>query len=64
MQWASTTTTILKEVKSGGAVKAFNMTMGYKMERVAPVPEPEVYALLIGNMALVAGIARRRRKSS
>ncbi len=33
-------------------------------KHMAPVPEPEIYAMLIGGMFVVSRMARRRRKTS
>lgn len=39
-------------------------TLGFRVEgTLAPVPEPESYALMLAGLALVAGIARRRHRS-
>lgn len=40
-----------------------SVVLAYRVE-IAPVPEPETYALLLAGLALVAGVARRRKSGA
>jgi hypothetical protein len=46
-----------------GIVEAFVSTVGWSAawDGVTPVPEPETYAMLLGGLALLGGVARRRK---
>jgi hypothetical protein len=41
---------------------AYNVGIDNVSFRIAPVPEPETYAMLLAGLALVSGIARRRKQ--
>ncbi|NGZ86072.1 PEP-CTERM sorting domain-containing protein [Duganella aceris] len=50
-------------VNAFGEMQAFVSTEGYSAvwDGVTPVPEPETYAMLLAGLALVGGVARRRK---
>jgi PEP-CTERM motif len=50
---------------TSGYVNQNGYTLGFRVEgTMAPVPEPESYALIVAGLVLVTGIARRRRRST
>ncbi len=59
-----------KYIDAAGLLQDYNaglendsMVLAYRVE-IAPVPEPETYALLLAGLALVGGIARRRMQTA
>jgi hypothetical protein len=38
-----------------------NVGAVYTAQSISPIPEPETYALMLAGLALVGGIARRRK---
>ena len=42
---------------------AYNVGIDNVSFRIAPVPEPETYAMLLAGLALMSGIARRRKQT-
>jgi hypothetical protein len=49
---------------SGNLLTLTDFGGAYVFERVAPIPEPESYAMLLAGMAMLAFVARRRKQST